>query len=291
MKLMPRDIEILTTISKFRLATREQIERLHFPPVNGHDHLTRTSSVRHRLKLLFHHRYVERLPVPVNRASWAWRPVYRLAKKGAEVIACEQGVSLSQLSYWGKGFDAQSRRGRASHLFVDHLLKINDVRTAVMLAAEEQGYQIEQWIDDATLKSEVRKEYVTLRRQSGLGTKVAVIPDGYFVINLGTRRAHFFLELDQATMGSQRWKTKVLAYKKYLESGKYQERYKTKSLRILTVTTTEKRLKNLRQITEKAGGGRIFWFTTQDKVEPNQIFSGSIWSVGGEEQAWALLTV
>ncbi len=72
----------------------------------------------------------------------------------------------------------------------------------------------------------------------------------YFVLNLGDRRAHFFLELDQATMSNKRWKTRILAYKAYTDSGKYQKRYHTQSLRILTVRTTQARLGNLKMTTE-----------------------------------------
>jgi hypothetical protein len=282
MEVTERDLAILRTVYAFRLITREQVERLLFPPTNGRDNYTRTSITRHRLKLLFHNGYVERLPVPVKQGAWAWRPLYRLAKKGAQLIAEKQGITLSELPYWGRRFDKDQRRTVASELFVDHLLKINDVRIALILAADAPGCRIEQWIDDAALKSQERQDFVATHRHGGKALEARVIPDGYFVLNLGNRRAHFFLELDQATMSNQRWKSKVLAYQQYVASGSYHEKYQTQSLRILTVTTTEKRLKNLKKVTERVGGGRMFWFSTFGRASTEQVLSGHIWLVAGE---------
>jgi Replication-relaxation len=282
MELTKRDVETLHSVHLLRVATREQLERLHFG---------QTSMARHRLKLLYHNSYLDRLPMLTDQGVWAWRPVYRLAKKGAELVAKEQGVEASKLAWWRKGFDAEKRRGVASALFVEHWLKINDVRIAVTLAAKHWGFQVEQWLDEAQLKSRQQKGYVTVHRQGGQGIKVAVVPDGYFVLNLGKRRAHFFLELDLATMSNPRWRGKVLAYLRYLELGKYQTKYQTSSLRILTVTTTENRLLNLERTTEKASGSRLFWFTTLDQAMANDILLDQIWSVVGETSPKPLISL
>src|SRR6266849_2741166 len=89
MVLTARDQEILRQVYLFRLMTREQIERLLFPPDHGQDHFTKTSKARKRLKLLYQHGYLERISTPVGQGTWAWRPVYRVGRKGAEFIAAE----------------------------------------------------------------------------------------------------------------------------------------------------------------------------------------------------------
>ena len=43
------------------------------------------------------------------------------------------------------------------------------------------------------------KDYVRVSGRHG-SLRVAVVPDAYFVLNLGNRRAHFFLELDRANL-------------------------------------------------------------------------------------------
>jgi hypothetical protein len=272
------------------MMTEEQIERLLFSPEQGQDHATKTSVCRRRLQLLFHNQYLERIPIPVKPGAWAWRPVYRLAKKGAELVASELDIPVAELPYWGKGFDRDHRSADVGLLFLEHTLKINDVRLAITLAAQKAGYQIEKWLDETQLKSQEMKDYVTVASSQGTRVKVAVVPDAYFILNLGKRRAHFFLELDRAMMSNKRWKTRILAYKAYIESGKYEERYQTKSLRILTVTTTSQRMANLTTTTEKAGGGRFFWFTTFDLATCDKIISSAIWSVVGEENPRSLIS-
>ena len=279
MILMERDKEILHQIYLFRFMTREQIERLLFVSANSEDRRTKTSICRKRLKFLYHHGYVDRIPTPVSPGSWAWQPVYRLAAKGAVVVAPMLGLAAKALNYWGKGFDRDHRLSDVSFLFLKHTLEINDFRIAVTQAAQRSGYQVEKWIDDTELKSKEMKDYVRVSGDHTGEARVAIVPDAYFILNLGNRRAHFFLELDRATMSNRRWKTRILAYRAYIERGKYQERYQTNSLRILTVTTTPERLANLKKTTEHAEGNNMFWFTTFPQVTPSTVLSSPIWSV------------
>lgn len=60
-------------------------------------------------------------------------------------------------------------------------------------------------------------------------------------------------------------------------SGKYQARYKTKALGVLTVVRNEKRLKNFKRITEEAGGEERFWFTTFERIAEHDILLDPIW--------------
>ncbi len=281
MELTGRDREILRQVHLFRVLTREQIERLLFAPDHGQDHATKTSKVRQRLKLLYHHGYLQRLPVPVEPGAWAWRPVYRLGRKGAQLLAAERGIQPSELAYWGQGDDRDHRKSDASLLFLAHTLAVNDVRVATTLAAQAYGYRIEKWLDETTLKRDEWKEYVSVSQYGGRSARVPVIPDAYFVLHLGDRRAHFFLELDWATMSTERWQNRSRAYLEYVHSGRYQARYQTHSLRILTVTTTEQRLLHLKETTERAGGNELFWFTTLELATKEDIFFRPIWQVAG----------
>lgn len=286
MVLTERDKRILHAVHEYRMLTREQVERLFFQPENGQNHFTKTSKARHRLKVLYQNNYLERVPLPVGNASWAWQPVYRLARAGAQIVAADLGASIKELAYWGKGDDKDRRATEVTPLFLQHALDINDVRIATTLAAQGCRYWIEKWLDDRELKSEERKDYVKVS-SDGKSRMVAVIPDSYFVLNLGDRRAHFFLELDRATMSHSRWGERVRAYLAYIESGKYTERYQTRSLRILTVTTTEERLMNLKETTQKTGVSDLFWFTTLDQVLPSSVFFGPIWRLANDEHASA----
>ena len=114
------------------------------------------------------------------------------------------------------------------------------------------------WIDEHELRRRHSQpgEVVYIAGAGGTKHRVAVIADGYFVLRWRDRKAHFFLEADRATIANKRWMRKVRAYMAYYRSGQYQARYQTRSLRVLTVTTSQKRLANLKAATEQAGGGR-----------------------------------
>ena len=64
----------------------------------------------------------------VGPGTWAWQPAYRLARKGAELLADERGVALNEMVYWGNGDDRDQRTTQASQLFLQHTLQVNDVQ-------------------------------------------------------------------------------------------------------------------------------------------------------------------
>ena len=63
------------------------------------------------------------------------------------------------------------------------------------------------------------------------------------------------------------------AYEIYVRTGRYFERYGTRSLRVLVVTTTHQRLANLQSTTEEVTNLPIFWFTTIDQVQPETMLT------------------
>jgi curved DNA-binding protein CbpA len=130
---------------------------------------------------------------------------------------------------------------------------------------------------------------VQVDTSGGARRKIAVIADAYFVLNLGDKRAHFFLEVDRATEANKRWGMRVQAYRNYTESGKYTERYGTRSLRVLTVTIGAKRMANLESTTQKAGGGTMFWFTTLEHVQPGEFLNEPVWEVVGQRGSYKLI--
>ena len=133
------------------------------------------------------------------------------------------------------------------------------------------------------------EERVAIRSVGGREQRVALIADGYFILRHVGRRAHFFIEVDRSTVSNKRWMQKVRAYMAYYRSGQYQARYQTRSLRVLTVTTSQKRLANLKAATEQTGAGPMFWFTTFDLVNTENVLSTPIWQVAGGQGNYALI--
>ena len=122
---------------------------------------------------------------------------------------------------------------------------------------------------------------------------VSVIPDGYFVLATPLGKAHFFVEIDRGTETLARFKQKIHAYKEYFDSGAYERRYGTKSMRVLTVATGEGRLTNLwratGEVTAAIGGQRRFWFGLADRLTVDTVLNAPVWVIAGEQTARPLI--
>ena len=264
MRLTPRDIALLRLVEQYRVLRRDQAQRLLFPSKN---------TANERLKRLYQHRFLLRRWLPVEYGQGMGQALYLLDCAGADVLAQARGDDRSGIGW-------RRARNLVSSSFLQHTLMINDVRVAVTLAARQALYRLERWEGEDELAA--KPDYVWVPTRRGR-LRIAVIADSYFALHLGDRRAHFLLEADRATVSNKRWALRVRAYLQYVRGGQYARRFGTRSLRVLTVTTGERRLANLKRTTEKARGGTMFWFTTQDRATPSAVLSEPVWRVGGSD--------
>lgn len=261
MRLTPRDVAVVKAVYDYRFLQREQIHRLFFPSIN---------TANFRLQRLYQHRYVQRIFVPDDYRHNVrnTQAVYCLDQAGATLLAAEYGVPREQIDWYPD-------RNKVRGFFLAHLLKINDFRIAISLAAYACGDRVVTWVPDWELKKlKERVEDPATKRM------YPVSPDAYFIYEHGDtgKRAHFFLELDRATMENRRFARKVKAYIVYVKTGAYQRRYGTHSLRVLTVVPSVRRLKNLKTTTETVGGKSMFWFATYEALVPESIL-GPVWEI------------
>ena len=270
MRLNERDLRVLQAVHACRVLRRDQIQRLLFPSKN---------TANERLKRLYQNGFLQRRWLQVEYGEGMGQALYLLDRRGAEAVASNQGVDLPSL-HWSPSHN------RVSFPFLEHTLMINDVRIAVSLAAKRLRRPLERWIPEDELIA--HPDYVTLPMFRGT-RKIAVIPDGYFSLTLGDRRASFFLEADRATVSNKRWALRVRACMEYVRSGSYTRRFGAHSLRVLTVTTGEKRLANLKRTTEKARGDATFWFASLPSVEASSVLSQPIWHVAGQDGLHTLI--
>ena len=112
--------------------------------------------------------------------------------------------------------------------------------------------------------------------------KKPILPDGYFRLAVPQGRAHFFVEVDRGSEPLSKFRPQVEVYQAYTASGQYQARYSKTSLRVLVITTSARRLANLKVTTREAGGDRKYWFTTFDRVTPETVLTGAIWERLGD---------
>lgn len=271
MRLMERDIEILKAVHEFRIMRGDQLQALFFGS---------QSTASYRLSRLYQHGFLDRHFLPTLGGLASSPALYTLGKRGVDVLR-------RVLDCGPKDIRKPPNNQELSPLFLEHLLQINDFRVAVTVAARSLDHTLEKWLDDYQLKADYDR--VVIQTTQGRRRSVSLIPDGYFVLQVPQGRACFFLELDRGTMTRGRFRDKVLAYQAYIASGQYEKRYGTRSLRVLTVTSGPKRLENLKEEAEQAGGGRVFWFTTSERVTATNVLSQLIWSVAGQVEPEALV--
>ncbi|MCA0457114.1 MAG: replication-relaxation family protein [Chloroflexi bacterium] len=267
MKLMSRDIAIIHTVYQYRVLRQNQLERL----------FGRSRSVMQRVLLrLYQHQFLDRRFLPVYAGSSP--TLYVLDKRGAEVLRTQLG--LDDLTWYSSSKDLKPD-------FLEHTTAINDFRIAVTVSAQIAGYEVSTWVSESALKANYDR--VSIRTQPNKLQTVSLIPDSYFVLKTPFGLLNFFLEVDRGSETIGRFKSKILAYRMYHQSGAYKRRYQSNRMRILTVTTGVKRLENLKAATESVGGKHRFWFAHLDDITPDTILNQPVWYMAGEEQRRSLI--
>jgi len=276
-RLTQRDLEIIKTVYLYRVMTTEQIRDLIFPGGT----IGKRNTCRNRLQKLWQHEYLWRGEQPTILSEGRKPLVYRINKKALDLLPQLLGLEREEI-------DWKPSERNLSEIGLNHLLKTNDVRVAFEAGAEANGKRIKQWIDERNLRRNHANEKVIISDVQGQKKSAAIIPDGY--LNLYDKQikksSHFFFEIDLQTetgMSSnpryRDWVRKVRTYLAYYNSDLYKNRYKSIKFRVLTVTTSLQRLKNLKQKTEATGAQRIFWFTTFDQLTPDTVYTDPIWQV------------
>lgn len=138
----------------------------------------------------------------------------------------------------------RSRIHELKELFLRHEMMIVDFHVMWSLAGKQNALKLVGWREGRELH-----DTVTVTDHSGV-TKLPVRPDAFFTLEdsrrpSGANYANFFLEADRSTATQTRFKDKLRAYWHYLEQGLHTKKFQIKNFRVLTVTLTHARAKNL----------------------------------------------
>lgn len=259
MRLTERDVEILKAVHDYRVLRGDQIQTLFFGC---------QSTASYRLSRLYQHGFLDRHFLPTLGGLASSPILYTLGKRGTDVLR-------QVLDCGTEGIMRRLGGKELSPMFLEHVLAINDVRIAVTVAARENGYVLETWLDDAQLKADYDR--VTIVTANGRKREVSLIPDSYFVLQVPHGRACFFLEVDRGTMTVSRFQDKVKAYMAYIASGQYERRYGTRSLRVLTAALGPSRVARLATASGQVESRRMFWFTTLKEITIQTVLNSPIW--------------
>ena len=179
-----RDREICRSLHEHRVLTTEHLADLYF------DSLRRT---RRRMQILVHRGLVDRFRPHRIKGSYPWHWV--LGELGARLVAAELGVDLKQLGYRKDRVTAYAFSPRLAHL-----LDTNSVFCRLHRACRDrEDLHLTDWWPEQKC-TEV---------WNGL-----VRPDGLGILDNGSDRARFLLELDRGTENGTRLEEKLVAYQR-----------------------------------------------------------------------------
>lgn len=285
MRLTDRDKQIMVLIFLLGgMISLKQIDRRFFSGMGR-------SQPRQRMRVLFANGYVQ-MPSRKNAHRIPQgETIYWLDDRGAEVVAAEFGVSVSDLKW----------RRKPRFAWLEHDIAVNDLYLQVVEAcAASEQLEVARWIPETEFL--IEPDTVHFVDRLGKAVERQVRPDGFLLI---TRRGDgqskpegfaFLLEIDMATHSNPRFeREKVRAGIAYLGSDTYRERFGLQFGRWLVITTGEQRLRNLRNLAERAGGARLFYFTTFEAlntasaISPIAILTEPFWEVAGSWELTSLI--
>jgi hypothetical protein len=163
--------------------------------------------------------------------------IYTLSRAAAPVLV-EEGLAGPEF------LNARSRAHELTPFFLKHEMMIVDVHAILEVAAKSSSVRLTSWREGRELH-----EPLTVTDQFGVA-KVHFSPDAFFTLDdsarpSGASRRHFFLEADRSKETHPQFREKFRAYRHYLERGLHEDRFGIKNFRVLTITRTEERAKNL----------------------------------------------
>ncbi len=222
--------------------------------------------------------------------------VYGLGKRGAEALAAAGEVKAGALQ-------SETKNRDLSRLFLRHTLAVADVMVAFEVACRGRAgvtlIQPEEVLAGAPEAARWRRlpcRWQVEIRQGEKLHRLGVEPDQIFGLRFadrpeGRRVAYFFLEADRGTMPVTRkgllqtsFLRKLLAYQETWRQGLHKTHLGIPNFRVLTVTTSEERIRHLVAAcrTLRGGGSRLFLFADQGALGRGDIL-GHEWVNGREE--------
>jgi hypothetical protein len=153
-----------------------------------------------------------------------------------------------------KGADASVK---PAALFLNHQLEINRIHLVVQYAGiPVRGWWFGSW----------------QAFQQPLSATIPLIPDGYFELGSQQGFRSVFTEVDLGTEAVPILVKKARLYLQLAASGEFSQVFGRSQFRVLFITTSERRLKNIQAAIAKVTD-KIFWLGTLDLVSPDKFWT------------------
>ena len=283
-QLTERDREIIRQVNRHRFLRSPQIIGL----VGGS-----AQQILRRLQRLYHAGYLARPKAQLEyfRTGGSHHMVYGLGNKGASFINGE-----GRDSAYPRSSEKNQGIGR---VFLNHALMVSDVMVEIELACRESGRVRLLWGNELPVSGTLPRPF-RWRVKLKNGRKRGVIPDRVFALesmgqNVVNQRAFFFLEADRGTtpvlrtdMSQNSMYRKFLSYEATWAQAVHQKQFGFHRFRVLTVTTSAKRVASLIQACRKLEQGHgLFLFANLNALK-GRILS-EVWNTCREDGASSLL--
>lgn len=284
MRLTERDHRIIRLVHRHRFLRSTQIVAL----IGGSP-----QQLLRRLKLLYHHGYLERPRAQIDRYGngGSQHIIYGLGSKSRAFLKQELNVDFREVS-WGEKNRAVGR------IFLEHALLVSDMMVSLELACRKHGGIKPLYEDQLALRSE--REPFQWRVKTPGGIRLGVIPDRVFALeyrdqNGRPERVHFFLEADRGTMPVVRsgltqtsFYRKLIAYEATWTQKIHQRRLGIHRFRVLTVTTVAARVTSLLEACSQLKRGHgLFLFADRTVLEKDPF--SAVWRRGKSSETAGIL--
>lgn len=272
-RLTERDVAIVRAVARWRFLTSQQIIQF----VSLSDPGTSHQQVLRRLQGLYAHGYLDR-PVHQQLQLHAFAHLaYGLGRSGARLLA-EMGEPIDGRADW------LTKNKRASAEFLMHTLETAETMIAFEKACRDHGtlslieqHQLLPYFPEKTrrLRDPFRCRVSVRLPQASTPMTIGVVPDRLFSLtHENATRHNFAIELDRGTMkvnaktfNGTSFRRKLLGYFHLWRERKHHELWGFQSFRILTITTSEKRIETMRavqrEVTASAASGLFLYSTAE----------------------------
>ena len=273
-RLMDRDFEILQFIDRFKYLSSNQIAQLLG---------VTPQAVNKRLKLLFHHHYLGKLPAQLSPNLFNSPDVLfiNLDRKAACHLR-KRGVSLHNQKRYNR---KQPRRE-----YLQHVMLTNDILISFELAVRDNP-KIEFLPSHKLLEGSKRHNHSHPWKVSVFLPERSIsrnaYPDAAFALHdQKTGKTQLYLvEADNMTMPLTRHdkqlfrtsniKSKLIIYHRAWQQGVFRMQFKFPATRILFVTRSAERARHMDALSSELFDGQapgLFQFTDIDHLQPGSIF-------------------
>jgi hypothetical protein len=289
--LTDRDLTLLSHVARHRF-----LSSAHLAALDGGS----PQNILRALRVLFDHEYLDRpkeqlatMPVDGSRPY-----VYGLGKRGARELR-EQGHRINTDVDWTE------KNKRAGSKFIEHTLQIADFMVGLELACRGHSgvnllreHEIIQAAPEITRRAREPLRWRVERIERGRREITTVVPDGLFALTFpDDTAAYFLLEVDRGTIpiyrtdteGTAAWRKniryKLATYYDGWKAGRHFDQFGVKQVRVITITSSAKRVENMLAVIDEITEGRgsnFFLFADRTQLEMNNVLD-ALWTSGKGE--------